>query len=86
MSLKYQCSPDKRKQEVVSLLNELNLEFEFLGENQIKILGKYLILGEFLPTGHVYLFKYNDKWKKNTHKWTCAGIQAITSYLKQHAL
>ncbi|MCD4839934.1 hypothetical protein LRS37_13845 [Neobacillus sedimentimangrovi] len=87
MSLKFQCSPEKRKQEVESLLNELNLEFEFIGENQIKIYGKkYHIFGEFLATGHVYLFKYNDKWKRNTHKWTCAGMQAITSYLKQHAL
>lgn len=86
MSLNYQCSPQQRKQEIASLLDELHLDSEYIDDNNIKILGKYAIFAEFLPTGHVTLFKYNHKWKRNTHKWTCEGMQAITSYLKQHAL
>jgi len=86
LTLKYQCSPEKRKKEVADLIEKFNLEWEIVDENRIKIIGKYLILGEFLNTGHVTLIKYNDKLKRNTNKWTCAGMQAITSYLKQHAL
>lgn len=86
MTLKYQCSPQQRMEEVIDVLSELHLNWEQLEENYIKVHGKYAVFAEFLPSSHVALFKYNHKWNRNTNKWTCEGMEAITLYLKQHAL
>ncbi|WP_028393993.1 hypothetical protein [Bacillus cihuensis] len=80
------CHREERKQEVIALLTELNIHFEFIEENEIKIFGKTHIYGTFLSSGHVHLEKESKRLNRRVHKWPCAGMQAITSYLKQHAL
>jgi hypothetical protein len=84
--MKHICSIDKRKKEVMDLLEKLNLQSEYIKENEIKIFGKADIYGKFLETGHFYLEKQSKRLNRRVHKWTCAGMQAIESYLRQHAL
>lgn len=85
--MRLQCMVEERKEEVKELLTKLQLPYEFINENEIKIFGKSHIYAQFLSTGHVHLEKDSRRLQQGrVHKWTCAGMKAITSYLKEHAL
>ena len=56
----------------------------FLGE--IEIFNKANIYGRFLESGHVYFEKQSNRNNNRVHKWPCAGMKAIESYIRQHAL
>jgi hypothetical protein len=86
MKVNMKSTPEERKKEIVDLLKGLKVGFEFIEEFKFIVYGKYDIFGEILETGYVPLYKYNHVRKTNTHTHTCAGIQAISSYMKQHAL
>lgn len=86
MIVKYKCDPGKRKQEITQLLNELKVGIEFTETNKFKVFGKYEIFGEIIYSGHVALRKFNSILNRYTHIHTCAGIKAVASYMKQHAL
>jgi hypothetical protein len=84
--MKNVCSVDKRKKEVFNVLEKLGLLYEFIDDNTIKIYGKSDLYGHFLDTGHLYLEKQSRRLNRRVHGWTCEGIQAIESHIRQHGL
>ncbi|MBW9219819.1 hypothetical protein K1I43_15340 [Anoxybacillus sp. ST70] len=76
----------QQKNDVVNLLKELNLSYR-LENNELEIRGhQCIIYGEFFPSGHLFLYKLSEKSGKYVHAHTCAGMKAITSYIRNHAL
>lgn len=78
---------DDRKLGVLELLKKLNLRYEYIEENEILIFGKEAdIFATFLDNGPVHLEKQNHHSDKKVDVWTCQGMQAIESYLKEHLM